>query len=79
MGLNQKNYYISTGRYTENDKFEFDHLCLENSKEEVVFGVTIDDKLKFDSHIKNICRKAGQKLGALIRTTNYLQRRMQDC
>ena len=76
MVLNQKKYYICTGRYTEKDKFEFDHLCLENSKEEVVLGVTIDDKLKFDSHIKNICRKAGKKLGALIRTTNYLQRRM---
>ena len=52
-------------RNTENDKFEFVNLLLENSKEEVVSGVTIDNKLKFDSHIKNICRKAGQKFGAL--------------
>ena len=58
------------GRNTENDKF--DNLPLENSKEEVVLGVTIDNKLTFDSHIKSICRKAGQKLGALLRITNYL-------
>ena len=45
MVLNQKKYYyICTGRYTENGKFEFDHLCLANSKEEVVLGVTIDEK-----------------------------------
>ena len=45
------------GRNTENDKFEFDNLILV--KEEVVLGVTIDNTLTFDSHIKNICRKAG--------------------
>ena len=57
-------------RNTENDKFEFDNVLSENSKEEVVLGVTIGNKLSkltFDSHIKNICRKAGQKLGALLR------------
>ena len=73
MVLNQKKcHYMCIGRNTENDKFEFDNLLLENSKEEVVLGVTIDNKLTFDSHIKSICRKAGQKLGALLRITNYL-------
>ena len=64
--------YMCIGRNTENGKFEFDNLLLENSKEEVVLGVTIDNKLTFDSHIKNICRKAGQKPGALLRITNHL-------
>ena len=72
MVLNQKKcHYMCIGRNTENDNFEFDNLLLENSKE-VVLGVTIDNKLTFDSHIKSICRKAGQKLGALLRITNYL-------
>ena len=43
-------------------------MYLENSKEEVVLGFTIDNKLTFGIHIK----KAGQKLGALLRITNYL-------
>ena len=60
------------GKNNKNDKFESDNLILENSKEEVVLGITIDKKLTLDSHIKNICRKAGQKLGALLRITNYL-------
>ena len=59
-------------RNTKNDKFEFDNLRLENSKEEVVLGVTIDNKFTFDSQIKNICKKAGQKLDALLGITNYL-------
>ena len=63
---------MSIGRNPENDKFEFGNFLLGNSKEEVVLGITIDNKLTFDSRIKNICRKAGQKLGALLRITNYL-------
>ena len=58
-------------RNIENDKFEFDDLLLENSKGEVVLCVTIDNKLTFHSHIKNISRKAGQRLGALLRITIY--------
>ena len=60
------------GRNTENYKFDLDNLLLENSKEKVLLDVTIDNKLTFDSHIKNICRKASQKLCALLRITNYL-------
>ena len=73
MVLNQtKCHYMSIDRNPENDKFEFGNFLLGNSKEEVVLGITIDNKLTFDSRIKNICRKAGQKLGALLRITNYL-------
>ena len=39
------------GRNTENHKFEFDNLLLENSKEEVVLGVTIDNKLTFETFV----------------------------
>ena len=46
-------------------------LLLENSKE-VLLGVIIDNKLTFHIHIKNICRKADQKLGTLLRITGYL-------
>ena len=59
-------------RNTENNKIEFDNLFSENSKKKVVLAVTIDNKLTFDSHIKSICKKAGQKLGALLRITNYI-------
>ena len=60
------------GRNTENYKFDLDNLLLENIKEKVLLDVTIDNKLTLNSHIKNICRKASQKLCALLRITNYL-------
>ena len=60
------------GRNTENDKFEFDNFLFGNSKEEAALGATSGNKLTFDSHFKDICRKAGQNLGAQLRITNYL-------
>ena len=51
-------------------------MLLENSKAETISetgsDITLDNKLTLDSHIKNICRKAGQKLGALLKITNHL-------
>ena len=41
-----------------NDKFEFDNLCLEDSKEKVVLGLQL-----------TVNRKAGRKFGALLRIT----------
>ena len=37
-----------------------------------LIGVLIDRDLSFDKYIKPLRRKAGQKLNALARTTNYL-------
>ena len=54
-------------RNTENDKFEYDNLFLETAKKKLT-----DNKLTFDSCIKSICRKTGQKLGELLKITNCL-------
>ena len=37
-----------------------------------LLGMTIDNSLKFDIHINNICTKANQKLSVLSRTGNIL-------
>ena len=71
----QKCHYMCIGTNTENDKSAFDNLFFENSKEEVLLGITVDNKLTFNSHIKNICFKKGQKLGELLRITDYLNSR----
>ena len=54
--------YVHWKKNNESDIFKIENVCLENNKEEVILGITIDNKLAFDSHIKSICRKAGQKL-----------------
>ena len=35
-----------------------------------MLGVTIDNKLTFESHLKNIRQKANQKLNALVTVAN---------
>ena len=40
------------GKNTESDTFKFDNVWLDNSKEELIFEITIDSKLTLDSHIK---------------------------
>ena len=68
-----KCHYTWIGNNTESDILKFENVCSENSKEEVMLGITIDTKLTFDSHIKSICRKAGQMLSALSRISPYLE------
>ena len=37
-----------------------------------LLGILTDRYLSFDNHIKSLCRKAGQKLNALARISNYV-------
>ena len=48
-------------------------MCLENRKKELILGITIDNELTFDSHIKSASRKVAQKLSALSRISPYLK------
>ena len=50
-----KCHYRCTGRNTEINIFKFKFVCLENSKEEEILVITINNKLTFDSFIKGIC------------------------
>ena len=46
----------------KNDDFKLDGIKLTNSCEEKILGVIIDNELKFDPHMRSICKKAAQKL-----------------
>ena len=37
-----------------------------------ILGITLDRSMNFHTHIKNICRKAGEKLSPLLRMSPYL-------
>ena len=59
---------MSIGKDThDEDVFYYDNLTLKNSNEEEILEVTIDRKLTFYQHVKTMCRKAGQRLSALLR------------
>ena len=47
---------------TENETYFFNNTEITNSSEEKILGTTIDNKLKFKSHVKNLCNKTSQKM-----------------
>ena len=55
------------GKNTENETFIFNKFIFNDSNEEKIVGITIDNKLPFKGHIKIVCRNAAQKMGALSR------------
>ena len=48
-----------------------EHVIWE-SHEEKLLGVTIDNKLKFNTHLNNMCKKAGVKVTALTRLAKIM-------
>ena len=42
------------------------------SLQKILLGVLINSQLKFENHVKNLCKKAGKKLNALGRQCNIL-------
>ena len=45
---------------------------IENTEEEKLLGVVIDKQLNFETHITELCQKAGNKLFALARISKYM-------
>ena len=64
--------FMSLGKYTENGTFIFNNFIFNNSSEDKILRISIDNKLTFKSHIKILRRKATQKIGALSRLLNHL-------
>ena len=48
-------------------------MCLDSSKKDVLLGITIDNNLNFDSHIKRMCPKSVPKLSGLLRISHTLE------
>ena len=45
-----------------NEAFVYHKNEMKNSKEEKILGVITDNKLRFKSHLKHLCKKASQKI-----------------
>ena len=55
-------YFMCLGNNTENETFLFHNILLENSKDQKILGVIIDNKLDFKSHIIELCKRLLRKL-----------------
>ena len=58
---------------------KFEHLWAKTGDDKIcktgtvkLLGVTIDNELKFDEHLNNVCLKANRKLSALMRMKKFL-------
>ena len=66
MILNPDNcYFLTLGFQDSQPSFCYDNITIKNVSKEKILGITIDNKLTFKGHLKNICKKANQKLNAL--------------
>ena len=65
---------IESSRSTRNDvaKIKIADKNVEESKKGKLLGITFDNNLTMDEHIKCICKQASNKLYALARISHYL-------
>ena len=63
------NFIISSN---DSSEIKIGNSLMKNSNYEKPQGVKVDNKLTFDDHVKDMCRKANSKLGALGRITPYM-------
>ena len=63
---------MGLGKNTENETFIFKDTAMNNSKEEKILGVTTGSKLTFSSHVRELCKKASQKISTLSIISNQL-------
>ena len=49
-----------------------DGSSIESNTKEILLGITIDRDLIFDEHVNNLCKKAFQKLNALVRLAPFM-------
>ena len=63
---------MRVGQNAVNEIFVYYNTEMKKSKEEKILGVIIDNKLRFKSQVKYLCKRASQKIWALSCLINYL-------
>ena len=73
MKLNKdKCKVLIAGHKYEHMRLDVGNNRIWETKSEKMLGILIDNSLKFDNYVADICRKASRKLTALTRLTNIL-------
>ena len=56
----------------DNVKIRIENFQIENTKRKKFLGIQFDNKLSFDYHLSEICKKSSRKPDALGRVTPYM-------
>ena len=57
MKINYEKYQFTLSSNDKNKKIELNREAINNTEVQKLLGVHIDYKLKFDTHIKTLCKK----------------------
>ena len=72
----EKSHFICLGQKIDDaETLNFNNVAIKYSKEVEILRIMLDRNMNFHTHIKSICRKAGQKLSALLRISTYVYQR----
>ena len=66
-----KCHFMCLWNKTENETFLFHNILMENSKEQKITVVIIDNRLNYKSHISELCKKSSQKIAASSKLPRY--------
>ena len=62
----------STANFDDDVQFQIDDVSIKPSKSVKLLGVEVDNKLNFNEHISNICRKSALQINALRRICKHI-------
>ena len=74
MKANADKCHLLVTNNAENYSINLGGIKIDNSSEEKLLGILVDNQLKFDRHINNLCKKASNKLHALIRISHFMSK-----
>ena len=72
--LNTDKCHFLVSNHGEDIFIKVEEALVQSSKSVKLLGVRIDNKLNFDEHVSNICKKVSLKLHALARVSHYMSR-----
>ena len=72
LKANSSKFHLILSEAGDQYSVNVDKCKIPNSKSNKLLGINIDNKMKFNDHVSDICTKASQKLHALSRISNYM-------
>ena len=72
MKVNHNKCHLLSSAQDERN-IQIANMAIKCSKSKKLLEIVLDNKLKFDKHVENICQKASKKLNALARVTNRME------
>ena len=69
---NPEKWHLVLSDTNENMVINIANDKIANSSYEKILGIHFDNKLNFNTHVTKLCKRAGQKLHALARISNFM-------